>query len=74
MIVWFDDLDLGTRYQGPEIKVTRDGIKRFAAEFDPQPFHLDEAEAGLLNCFTPQECANLQPKRRICCHLNGKCL
>jgi acyl dehydratase len=46
MIVWFDDLDLGTRYQGAEIKVTtRDGIKRFATEFDPQPFHLDEAEA-----------------------------
>jgi acyl dehydratase len=33
------------RYQGAEIKVTRDDIKRFAAEFDPQPFHLDEAEA-----------------------------
>jgi hypothetical protein len=26
-----------------------------------------------LNCFAPQECANLHPKRRICCHLNGKC-
>ncbi len=45
MIVWFDDLVLGTRYQGAEIKVTRDDIRRFAAEFDPQPFHLDEAEA-----------------------------
>jgi acyl dehydratase len=45
MIVWFDDLVLGVRYQGAEIKVTRDDIKRFAAEFDPQPFHLDEAEA-----------------------------
>ncbi len=45
MIVWFDDLVLGVRYRGAEIKVTRDDIKRFAAEFDPQPFHLDEAEA-----------------------------
>jgi len=45
MIVWFDDLVLGMRYHGAEIKVTRDDIKRFAAEFDPQPFHLDEAEA-----------------------------
>ena len=26
-----------------------------------------------LDCFTPQECANLHPKRRICCHPNGKC-
>jgi acyl dehydratase len=34
-----------TRYQSAEIKVTRDDIKRFAAEFDPQPFHLDEAKA-----------------------------
>jgi transposase len=29
---------------------------------------------ALLDCFTPQECANLHPKRRICCHLNGKCV
>ena len=26
-----------------------------------------------LDYFTPQECANFHPKRRICCHLNGKC-
>ena len=44
MIVWFDNLDLSTRYRGGEIKVTRDDIKRFAAEFDPQPIHLDEAD------------------------------
>src|ERR1700746_3558641 len=44
MIVWFDNLDLSTRYRGGEIKVTRDDIKRFAPEFDPQPFHLDEAD------------------------------
>jgi len=25
MIVWFDDVDLGTRYRGAEIKVTRAG-------------------------------------------------
>ena len=31
MIVWFDDLVLGMRYRGAEIKVTRDDIKRFAA-------------------------------------------
>jgi acyl dehydratase len=45
MIVWFDDLIVGTRYKGAEVKVTRDDIKRFAAEFDPQPFHLDEVGA-----------------------------
>lgn len=45
MIQWFDDLTVGTRYKGGEAEVTRDDIKRFAAEFDPQPFHLDEAAA-----------------------------
>ncbi|RFB78171.1 MaoC family dehydratase [Methylovirgula sp. 4M-Z18] len=45
MIMWFEDLSVGTRYKSAELKVTRDDIKRFAAEFDPQPFHLDEAEA-----------------------------
>ena len=45
MIQWFDDLTVGMRYKGGEAEVTRDDIKRFAAEFDPQPFHLDEAAA-----------------------------
>jgi hypothetical protein len=38
MIAWFDDLDLGTRSQGAEVKVTPDDIKRFAVEFDPVTF------------------------------------
>jgi acyl dehydratase len=38
MAEWFDDLVLGMR-------VTREEIKRFASEFDPQPYHLDEAAA-----------------------------
>src|SRR6187399_1037917 len=45
MIQWFDDLTVGMRYKGGEAEVTREDIKRFAAEFDPQPFHLDEAAA-----------------------------
>jgi acyl dehydratase len=45
MIEWFDDLKVGMRYRGGEAEITRDDIKRFAAEFDPQPFHLDEAAA-----------------------------
>ncbi len=45
MIEWFDDLKIGMRYKGGEAEITRDDIKRFAAEFDPQPFHLDEAAA-----------------------------
>ncbi len=45
MIEWFEDLAIGMRFQSPEKLVTREDIKRFAAEFDPQPFHLDEAAA-----------------------------
>ncbi len=45
MIEWFDDLTLGMRFKSPEKLVTREDIKRFASEFDPQPYHLDEAAA-----------------------------
>ena len=46
MIEWFEDLALGMRFKSAEKLVTREDIKRFAAEFDPQPYHLDEAAAG----------------------------
>ena len=45
MIEWFNDLALGMRFKSGEKLVTREEIKRFAAEFDPQPYHLDEAAA-----------------------------
>ena len=45
MVEWFDDLALGMRFKSAEKLVTREDIKRFAAEFDPQPYHLDEAAA-----------------------------
>ena len=45
MVEGFDDLVLGMRFKSPEKLVTRQDIKRFAAEFDPQPYHLDEAAA-----------------------------
>jgi acyl dehydratase len=45
MIEWFDDLRVGMRFMSPDLLVTREDIKRFAAEFDPQPYHLDEAAA-----------------------------
>ena len=46
MIEWFDDLALGMRFKSGEVQVTESDIKRFAAEFDPQPFHLDEVAAA----------------------------
>jgi acyl dehydratase len=45
MIEWFDDLVLGMRFKSTDKQVTREDIKRFASEFDPQPYHLDEAAA-----------------------------
>jgi acyl dehydratase len=45
MIAWFDDLHVGMRFRSPQRLVTAEDIKRFAAEFDPQPYHLDEAAA-----------------------------
>jgi acyl dehydratase len=45
VVEWFDDLAVGMRFKSQEKVVTREDIKRFASEFDPQPFHLDEAAA-----------------------------
>jgi hypothetical protein len=33
------------RFRSSEKVITRDDIKRFATEFDPQPYHLDETAA-----------------------------
>jgi acyl dehydratase len=44
-VEWFDDLSVGMCFKSPEVEVTEADIKRFAAEFDPQPMHLDEAAA-----------------------------
>lgn len=46
MIDWFDDLALGMHFRSPEKQITREDIKRFASEFDPQPYHLDETAAA----------------------------
>jgi acyl dehydratase len=45
MVEWFDDLVPGMRFKSAEKRVTREDIKRFASEFDPQPYHLDEEAA-----------------------------
>ena len=45
-----DDLKVGQRFRSGTHVVTPEEIKRYAAEFDPQPFHLDEA-AGAASFF-----------------------
>ena len=43
---YLDDLHVGQRFTSGTYLMEAAGIKEFAAEFDPQPFHLDEAAAG----------------------------
>jgi len=43
--LYLEDLHEGQRFVSPGRAVTAEDIKAFAAEFDPQPFHLDEAAA-----------------------------
>ncbi len=44
--LYLDDLHVGQRFTSGKLVVTAEEIKRFAAQFDPQPFHLDEAAAA----------------------------
>ena len=41
----FEDFEVGQKFGSGTVTVTADRIKAFAAEFDPQPFHLDEQAA-----------------------------
>jgi acyl dehydratase len=43
--LYLDDLQLGQRFQSGTYAIEEAQIKAFAAEFDPQPFHLDERAA-----------------------------
>jgi acyl dehydratase len=44
--LYLEDLYLGRRFKSPEHAVDAPQIKEFAAAFDPQPFHLDDAAAA----------------------------
>ena len=43
--LYLDDLHVGQRFTSGTYLMEETRIKEFAAEFDPQPFHLDEAAA-----------------------------
>jgi acyl dehydratase len=43
--LYLEDMHVGLRLTSPSREITAEAIKAFAAEFDPQPFHLDEATA-----------------------------
>jgi acyl dehydratase len=42
---YLEDFVVGQTFGSGRLRVTKEQIKAFAAEFDPQPFHLDEAAA-----------------------------
>jgi acyl dehydratase len=50
MPLYLEDLQVGQRFGSGEYQMTEERMKAFAAEFDPQPFHLDEA-AGEASIF-----------------------
>ncbi len=41
---FFEDIEVGQRREVGSFTFTADGIKKFASQFDPQRFHLDEEE------------------------------
>lgn len=43
--LYFEDLTPGTRFRSREISLSAEDIKQFAAQYDPQPFHMDEEAA-----------------------------
>lgn len=43
--LYLEDFSVGQRFTSAARAISADEIKAFAADFDPQPFHLDEAAA-----------------------------
>jgi len=45
LALYLEDLSVGQRFESKPHQLDAEQIKKFAAEFDPQPFHLDEDAA-----------------------------
>ncbi len=44
---YFEDFSVGEVHRGGPVAIDAAAIKAFAAQYDPQPFHLDETAAAL---------------------------
>src|SRR5256885_12295575 len=44
-MLYLEDFVAGQKYVSGKLRVDADAIKAFAAQFDPQPFHLEEDAA-----------------------------
>ena len=42
---YLEDFAVGQKFGSAKLRVEEERVKRFAAEFDPQPFHLDDDAA-----------------------------
>ncbi|WP_340100488.1 MaoC/PaaZ C-terminal domain-containing protein [Salinibaculum salinum] len=45
MTIYYEDLTVGEIYKTDSYTITKEEIITFAEQFDPQPFHVDEAAA-----------------------------
>ena len=45
-MLYYEDIEIGTRQSFGSYAVTREEVIEFAARFDPQPFHLDDDAAA----------------------------
>ena len=42
---YLEDFAIGQAFGSGKIRIDKERVKEFAAEFDPQPFHLDDETA-----------------------------
>ena len=42
---YFEDFAVGQTFGSGRLRISKEQVRAFAAEFDPQPFHLDEEAA-----------------------------
>ena len=45
-VMYLEDFEPGQKFGSPSLRVDAAEIKAFAAQYDPQPFHLDEEAAA----------------------------
>ena len=65
-VLYLEDLHVGQKFSSGTYRMDEDRIKSFAAEFDPQPFHLDDAAARSTASFAGSPRAAGIRRRRRC--------
>ncbi len=73
-VTYFEDLSDGERLNCEPVPMTKEAILRFAAEFDPQPFHVDEkaAEVSIFNGLVASSLHTLSACTRVVVEAQGK--